>query len=543
MAKTKKTNKTRSTSTKSFQFTDLKQIFSYENESVLYSLIPLYAYSFSTFSVFHQKVDQLYNRKQQALYLLRKESMFKDFYLFRQLSLREQGYAYKILALLEEDVRNQNGENTYQLFQIAKAKLYMICDKMKNLPILDLNELDLLIEKEEKHTWRKPSFLNIMDRERHYAEDDPWTVCNYADVEKGTLILFLAKCYGIPLDYSDRLLRFEFYLNAEMFHLDYVPPTSIPLMNPKITKEDLDVFFEEPKKVYNYSLNEVTLTFSDMMNLLGFLSKRLNYRIPKIEFPFNKKEAQVELKEFLELSVYDPKNKDSYLESVIFVYIGFLFKRLMEEQIQMKHYFYDEQNDDGKLEIATLKDKNSFLHQEIEKQKDIISQLEKELQTIHKKYSQDIHEIQSQTHLVKYDFEQVLHENTEIKEELFYLRELLYDFSTEKTEEYVDDVTSEQMNECLSFLSEKKLIFIGGHPNWIKALKDYLPNVIVWDSHTRISETSLKNADLVSYLSEHMSHGLLRLVHPLVKKHYIPFVLVRSGNVMNEIKTIYDKLK
>ena len=118
----------------------------------------------------------------------------------------------------------------------------------------------------------------------------------------------------------------------------------------------------------------------------------------------------------------------------------------------------------------------------------------------------------------------------EQNEELHYLREYVY--SLEK--EFRHSIQEQSTEGTIAFIEKakkKKVVVIGGHPNWKTNIRQVFPDIHFIDRDTPFSKNHLQNADFVYYAVEHMSHGLFYRVHPVVKKEEVPFGFLPSGNL------------
>lgn len=178
---------------------------------------------------------------------------------------------------------------------------------------------------------------------------------------------------------------------------------------------------------------------------------------------------------------------------------------------------------------------------------------QKHLSEINKKDEIIQHQIKKAGALVK-DLEQAQKEIKRLKkalaksesekDELIALREYVYE-----SENNLDEVAlcneEDDFNSKLDFLNSKNLIIFGGHPNWVKKLKELLPEQKYIDVNASSSArlNFLENADLIIVSPKYMSHGLFyKIKEALANRKSVKMIFVDDVNTNFIINKIYNNL-
>lgn len=126
------------------------------------------------------------------------------------------------------------------------------------------------------------------------------------------------------------------------------------------------------------------------------------------------------------------------------------------------------------------------------------------------------------------------------RDELIALR--TYAYNSTHTEDLPEEVN---LSDKISALSERKVLIIGGHPNWINAIKKKLPtwNYIQADETTKLTPGSILGYDNVYFFTGFISHKDYYRFVEAVRKNHVPFGFInKETNVNRNIEQLYSEL-
>lgn len=182
-------------------------------------------------------------------------------------------------------------------------------------------------------------------------------------------------------------------------------------------------------------------------------------------------------------------------------------------------------------EILTLKNQVKSLSSILQKANDVKNN------ELTKNFNKEIHDLNKE--LIQKDKKiEKLEEN---QEELYKLRSLMFSLENNQEQEFNNTI------DCESFLSDitqkKKIIFIGGHINLIKALKAKYPNMLFITNENLISHQVIDHADYIFFFYNFLNHTLyyktMGLLHTQSK---IKWDYISSRNLNLVEKDLYQKL-
>lgn len=129
------------------------------------------------------------------------------------------------------------------------------------------------------------------------------------------------------------------------------------------------------------------------------------------------------------------------------------------------------------------------------------------------------------------------------KKELYALRSFLYRHETDAESE--DTIPEEaQLQHMLETVQRKRIVFFGGHPNWIQKTKDAFPEsrfLEVDDINRKLS--FIQNYDVVCINADYFNHGFYDKLMNEIAKYSAELVYVRGAtNQERLVKEIYEQL-
>lgn len=172
----------------------------------------------------------------------------------------------------------------------------------------------------------------------------------------------------------------------------------------------------------------------------------------------------------------------------------------------------DEQKAESNKMIKQLKSENDLLKTQLHKEGKATAQKEAE------------------TERLKEEIEALKHELTE-------LRNALYDVS-EAPEEIVEnnDIT-------YPYEFDKKIIVYGGHDSFLASMRRLTKgNISIIDPDRKIDLTAVRNADLVAFQANCISHSYYYRIIDVIKKNKVPFMFLTKSSPKLCVEQLIEKL-
>ena len=168
-----------------------------------------------------------------------------------------------------------------------------------------------------------------------------------------------------------------------------------------------------------------------------------------------------------------------------------------------------------------------------------INELRKRLREKDQAYKQIYHQYEQTKNSLK-EAEEIIQKHESERDELIALRNHVYNMS-----QFIPDIPEEKLDEMKAAISEKNIVIIGGHINWVNKLKKEFPKWKLLDANiTRDSDSQLINgAEKVYFFSDHLSHRMYGKTINLVRANKIPFGYLHSINMESLIRQIYEDLR
>lgn len=191
----------------------------------------------------------------------------------------------------------------------------------------------------------------------------------------------------------------------------------------------------------------------------------------------------------------------------------FIFAKEKEQEIKERERRLEQVESESKLRAKQQKEKNEEL------QKELIALQKKERAWEKEKLEQEKN-----------------------KKELSALRTFLY--RTEQDTETEVVVPDEQSQHMMETIQRKRIVFFGGHPNWIQRTKEHFPDarfLEVDDINRKLS--FIQNYDVVCINADYFNHGFYAKLMNEISKYSAKLVYVRGAtNQERLVKEIYEQL-
>ena len=125
------------------------------------------------------------------------------------------------------------------------------------------------------------------------------------------------------------------------------------------------------------------------------------------------------------------------------------------------------------------------------------------------------------------------------REELIALREYVYTSELE-----AEPIAETEIEEMKSAISEKDVVVIGGHVNWVQKLKQLFPNwlFIQPDTYKVVDGRMLENREHVYFFTDYLNHVTYVKFVAVVREKKIPFGYLGSVNLDSVVRRVYGDL-
>ena len=129
----------------------------------------------------------------------------------------------------------------------------------------------------------------------------------------------------------------------------------------------------------------------------------------------------------------------------------------------------------------------------------------------------------------------------EMRKELIDLRDYVHLFNEE--EETVEDKSALSVDEMLEYLKSKALVMLGGNQNWLKKIKQYLPDMKMPSSESTFDVNKFHKSDMVFIFTDTISHGAYYKYMNALTTHDIPYTFIHGVNINKNIEFMYNAIK
>ena len=206
---------------------------------------------------------------------------------------------------------------------------------------------------------------------------------------------------------------------------------------------------------------------------------------------------------------------------------------------------------DAKIRLLDTSEEEKFVfamtkEQEIKEREEKLAKVEQEAKNRSKQQKEKNEALQKELLAMQKRekaWEKEREEQEKNKKELYALRSFLY--RHEENAEVEDVVLEEdQLQHMLETVQRKRIVFFGGHPNWIQKTRDFFPEarfLEVDDINRKLS--FIQNYDVVCINADYFNHGFYDKLMNEIAKYSAQLVYVRGAtNQERLVKEIYEQL-
>lgn len=134
-----------------------------------------------------------------------------------------------------------------------------------------------------------------------------------------------------------------------------------------------------------------------------------------------------------------------------------------------------------------------------------------------------------------------LNDQKKDQKELISLRNYFYE---SENPQYNHELTEEDVREMAAFLnSNVRGIIIGGHPNFLNKIQDYLPAWKKYLPEKRVPTNSIMNADLVVFFTDHIDHASYVGAIADIRRSDCNILYLHNINMDYAIRQIYQSCR
>ena len=277
------------------------------------------------------------------------------------------------------------------------------------------------------------------------------------------------------------------------------------------------------------SISKYTFMFTRIFNLLGIDSCTFE-------------QSELTTEEFNQIFALYFLSKDEYAlpdsERDLFLIALIYIKALIKEYQDTRLVYLANAREENYLDTLMLKkeidEKLRLLRKEgarYNTENDQLKAKVDQLQTEMSRYERELTRM-------KRDMEQV----ESNKKELIALREFMFDQSNEATQD--TDIEPDEYAKTLEILNNKACAIIGGHPNWVRKVKEILPNYSYVDVESLNRGLKyLDKKEIVFVNTDYNSHSLYHKVVAQLEKSETKLHLIRGTSVQNTISAMGKALE
>jgi len=325
--------------------------------------------------------------------------------------------------------------------------------------------------------------------------------------------------------------------------------------------EQVDVWLDEQK---NLSYRKKNKTYRAANEFTGTCFRSLGYidDYPMFCAKSNIGLRIIYIRTLALLKIWRPKREFDFEEVQIYANIYYLVTSITDivdfMDLEMSYLFGEEIEEEfleeslfkpnsikisdskGKKEIKTTPNVAPIKQEDVSEEAYI-----KEIADLRRKLSEQEKEtkyLREQLRTVKKDNEEksnLIGKYENERSELIALREFAYKLEHEEPE-----IEEDNLPEMKQFIAEKKLIIIGGSPNWQNKLRNEFPNwtFVNVNNYRTFDAKMLENQDKVYFFTDHISHASYRKFIAVVRENNIPFGYIASSNIEAVIRQIYGEM-
>lgn len=197
----------------------------------------------------------------------------------------------------------------------------------------------------------------------------------------------------------------------------------------------------------------------------------------------------------------------------------------------------------------SLKQESEESHTDGWQEKDsIIAQLEDEIRTLKKSVNEEKSKAENFYNTMSsmkaaLNTERAKHENyEEMRKELIGLRNFAYSVQMEDTGE--DNSNTVSQEEMLDVLRSKNVVMLGGNQNWVKKIRQYLPDMktMLSSAMSTFDVNKLLKVDMVFIFTDSIGHCAYEKCMNAIYKYDIPYAFIHGVNIDKNIRFMYESI-
>ncbi len=102
----------------------------------------------------------------------------------------------------------------------------------------------------------------------------------------------------------------------------------------------------------------------------------------------------------------------------------------------------------------------------------------------------------------------------------------------------------DSVEEIADELNEYHGVFVGGDPNLVKKIAEYLPDWLLVDSYSALPQAErIQNKNIIVIYSDALSHSKFNRVQSVAQQRNIPLVYVHGTNLRIIFSSMIGKVK
>lgn len=428
-------------------------------------------------SFIHDYIDELYNeRKWEYFEAFRNSVFYGDPRLSRHVARSEEKMK-KVAGIVEWCYNHNDFTLIYKLIKKGFKSTYHYFTQRQQKPF-NLDDFTLAYSKKRKEA--------VSDLELYYAsivliylcikENKPYTLnSGYGELLTHALQSSLIECFAWDIRFSeDRQLKHKEDVDDLFRHYKLprnIQPTTLGKFLEIFVERDVEAELKRNPfqsvhdargKIFQHGISKYIGTLSNWIKVNGLFEMDLVENVP-----ITKKEVEAFFLDFVlaktkEGNLLTDEDRDLYLISTMYLYA------VITQLREVKHLYLDDSQEQHYLE---LKEKEENI-----KQKELkLAALEADFRAKEEQMNKRIAELEEELRKSNRAVQQVnseLDKREDLNKEVSALRSFVFEMTQE-------EVTSEKLTikDLADRIQQKKVVVIGGHPNWVSNMEGALPQV------------------------------------------------------------------
>lgn len=283
------------------------------------------------------------------------------------------------------------------------------------------------------------------------------------------------------------------------------------------------------KKIFKHPWSRIGLSLIRFLGGEGINAENLIR-----DTPFSKKERD-EIVSHAFHCIKDYRLKEEEIETLVIV--SLFIRALVTEYNKTKHMYFEELSESYQEEIEGIRRETEATKIQAQNAEAELVKKEGHYQKTIEKQDETLGELEKENKRLKV----ALTQQEDNRKELHALREFMFSMESDVSQKYQEVLLEEKM----TLVGKHKCAVLGGHPNWVKKLKEHFPEfTFVSPDQKTIDFSFLNKVDAVFINTKHNSHVIYEKAMNLLRNNDVPLYYINeAGSLEKAVDIIYRELK